>query len=213
MRESHHAQEGGVTAFVAIAMIPLMIALALAVEFACVYAQHCAFENDLNIAREETFSAGFELQLKNSSSPGELISSRLAASLRSNNYSGSIQVWFYEASAAEIAAACNNAKAPNCVRAMAYHVVAQRDYNTVMMPASWLSGLTVSNGTTAVFCPYAAHKTYQAAETGVLTCYSFDADSQNMAITYPQRSQAAPAMQQAVDHALSKAVQEFEENQ
>ena len=98
MRDEH----GNITVFAAFFGMSMVMLLLIAVEFGCVYAVKSAYDNDLNVAREETLSAGFGMELKSSPDPGALLAQRVTQSLRRNGYGGEISFWFYEATAEEI---------------------------------------------------------------------------------------------------------------
>ncbi|MBS7406082.1 MAG: hypothetical protein KIG15_00310, partial [Coriobacteriales bacterium] len=117
MRDEH----GNITVFAAFFGMSMVMLLLIAVEFGCVYAVKSAYDNDLNVAREETLSAGFGMELKSSPDPGALLARRVTQSLRRNGYGGEISFWFYEATAEEIEHACPLIDEATNVRAMAYH--------------------------------------------------------------------------------------------
>lgn len=202
-------ERGSVAILTLMSMLALALALIIALEFACVYAQKSVYDNDLNVAREETFSAGFSMQLKNSDDPAGLICTSIINSLRSNNYTGAITLWFYEASEEEIEASSPMIDSAVNMRCIAYQVQLQEPYETIMAPGSWLSGLSISNQTCAALCPYALHRTYRPSEErdGVLWRYSVAANENSPSST-PQRydkSEMTSHMRKALEESYTKA--------
>ena len=207
-------EDGGVAVLSVMSMLTLALALIIALEFACLYAQKSAYDNDLNIAREETFSAGFDMQLKNSDDPGALICSKLVQSLRSNGYQGGITLWFYEATEEEIEDANPEIDSAQNVRSLAYQVLLNQDYEATIAPASWLADLVIANGTTASLCPYALHRTYKPDDiAGVLWRYEVPANSTTSSKQSRPLADATPGMTQAIEEALEKPTEIARANQ
>lgn len=203
-------EEGSVTILALASMLALALALILAVEFACVYAQKSMFDNDLNVAREETFSAGFSMQLKNSDDPGGLLCANIVNSLRSNGYTGAITLWFYEATQEEIEASSIHIDNADSIRCIAYQIQLESSYRAVIAPSSWLAGLVVSNQTCASLCPYALHKTYRPNNNrdGFLWRYQVQPGSSSLAsLERRGKSEMNARMQEAFQESLTKAEQ------
>lgn len=206
-------EEGNVTVFTAFAAMGLALALGLAIEFGCVYAVKSAYDNDLNVAREETLSAGFSMQLKSSPDPGALLAGKVVSSLRRNGYQGSVDFWFYEATPEEIERACTQIDDASNVRAMAYHVVLESAYEIVMLPDALLGGVAVSNGITASLAPYALHRTYKPEDiAGRLWCFSIPAGAGGASAQERPLSEMSPALEAAVAEALEKPEEIYRAN-
>ena len=202
-------EEGSVAILTLMSMLVLALALVIAIEFACVYAQKSVYDNDLNVAREETFSSGFSMQLKNSDDPAGLICTSITNSLRSNNYSGAITLWFYEATEEEIEASSSMIDSAVNMRCIAYQVQLQDPYKTIVAPSNWLSQLSIANQTCAALCPYALHRTYRPDDEreGILWRYSI-AENESSPSSSPQRfekSEMTPHMQKALEESYTKA--------
>lgn len=171
-------ERGSVTVFTALTMTSLVLALALMVGFACLFAQKSALDNDLQLAREETLANGFQMELKNSEDPGRLISNKVCASLRRNGYEGAFAMQFYEATRSEIRAACPSLSDEDVdkVRALAYQVVLTQGAFEVIPGLSLLNGfpdeLVVASGIACDLCPYSLFKTYRPGEDPEAPNYS-----------------------------------------
>lgn len=158
MRES---EDGNVTIMALAFMGCLAFALILALETACAYAQKTALDNCLNIAREETFSPGFDMQIKSSSDPGGLIVRKIASSLRQNGYKGTVLVQFYEATESEIEDSNPLIDDASSTRVLVYQATAKQSYSNIAAPASLFASGFLTSTTTASLCPYSLHKTYR----------------------------------------------------
>lgn len=204
-------EEGNITVLTAFASLSLALALALAVEFGCVYAVKSAFDNDLNIAREETLSAGFDMQLKSSSDPGGLLAEKVVSSLRRNGYQGAVSFWFYEATPEQIERTCPKVDETANLRAMAYHVVLETTYENVMLPEAILGELVISNSITAALAPYALHRTYKPeGVAGRLWRFSTPAASSATSAQERPLSEMSPALKAAVNEALEETEETYQ---
>ena len=210
MRDEH----GNITVFAAFFGMSMVMLLLIAVEFGCVYAVKSAYDNDLNVAREETLSAGFGMELKSSPDPGALLARRVTQSLRRNGYGGEISFWFYEATAEEIEHACPLIDEATNVRAMAYHVQLDKPYENVMAPRQLLDGVRISNGITASLAPYSLHRTYKPpGVAGRLWLYRTAAGSSTVSTQERPLGEMSPALAQAVQVALEKPTEIYRANQ
>lgn len=155
-------EEGGNVTIMALLFIgSLTLALILALESACAYAQKTALDNCLNIAREETFSPGFDMQIKSSDDPGGLIARKITGSLRQNGYEGAIEIQFYEATADEIEDSNPEIDSAENARVLVYQVIAKQAYANVVAPVEWFANTFLASSVTASLCPYSLHKTYR----------------------------------------------------
>ncbi|MGN0073316.1 MAG: TadE/TadG family type IV pilus assembly protein [Coriobacteriales bacterium] len=204
---------GNITVLTALMAMSLTLALALAVEFGCLYTVKSAFDNDLNVAREETLSAGCGMQLKSSPDPGGLLAEKVVSSLRRNGYQGGITFWFYEATPEQIERACPQIDDAANVRAMAYHVVLESAYESTMVPEALLGELNVSNGITAALAPYATHRTYKP-EGIAGRLWRFSAPTASSALSVQERplTETTPALEAAVVQALEKPAEIYQAN-
>lgn len=206
-------ETGNVTIMTLLLMGSLAAALVIALEFACVYAQKLVLDNYLNIAREETFSAGFDMQLKSSSNPVQLISSKLVESLRSNGYNGEIDIEFYEATRKEIEQANPLIDSAENVRVLVYQARLEATHENVVAPAAWLSDILLSSATCASMCPYSLHKTYRPPGVeGQLWQCTAQADSSSVDIQ-SSAAQMPATLRAALDDGLKKPTELFEANQ
>lgn len=206
-------ERGSITVLAALAAMSLCLALAIAVEFGCAYAVKSAYDNDLNVAREETLSAGFSMQLKSSPDPGGLLAGKVASSLRRNGYLGPIEFWFYEATPEEIERSCPQIDDAANVRAMAYHVMLEAAYEGVVAPGALLGEVTVSSGITASLAPYALHRTFKPeGVAGKLWRFSIPEGAAAASAQERPRSEMTPALEHAVAEALEKPAEIYRAN-
>lgn len=206
-------EEGNVTIAALLFMGSLAMALILALEASCAYAQKTLCDNLLNIAREETFSAGFDMQLKSSDDPGRLICEKLCGSLRANGYNGPIEMEFYEATEAEIERENPLVDSADNIRVIVYRTAIQRPYRNIAAPASWFSGVKLASETTATMCPYSLHKTYRPEDIeGKLWRYSI-AQNSSSAQVEEDNSQPNGSLAAELQEALKKPTEIYEANQ
>lgn len=206
-------ESGGVTITALLFMGSIAMALILALEASCAYAQKTAFDNLLSIAREETFSAGFDMQLKSSEDPGALICRKVRDCLRANGYQGKIDMELYEATPGEIEDANPAIDSADNVRVIVYGVSIEQPYRNVAAPALWFSGLTLTSKTTASMCPYSLHKTYRPdGIDGIAWRYSIPACSEEIQVDNAG-SQLSQALEAELREALRKPSEIHEANQ
>lgn len=206
-------ESGNVTIAALLFMASLALALILALEASCAYAQKTAYDNLLNIAREETFSAGFDMQLKSSDDPGMLISEKLRDSLRSNGYQGQIEVEFYEATPGEIENANPVIDSADNVRVLVYRVEVQQPYKNVVAPALLFTEATLASETCASLCPYALHKTYRPDDVDAIAWhYSVPSGSEEVQVG-DTKAQPSQSLSRELERALKKPTEIYEANQ
>lgn len=195
-------ESGNVTITALLFMGSLAMALVLALEASCAYAQKTVYDNLLNIAREETFSAGFDMQLKSSGDPGLLICSKVRDSLRANGYQGRIEMEFYEATPEEIENANPAIDSADNVRVIVYRIAIGRPYRNTVTPTLWLSDVMLASETTATMCPYALHKTFRPDDIdGAVWSYTVPADSSEI-----QVENAGAQLGQTLSEELARAL-------
>ena len=207
------SESGNVTIMALLFMGSLATALVLALETSCAYAQKTVYDNLLNIAREETFSAGFDMKLKSSDDPGLLICEKARDSLRANSYQGQIEMEFYEATPEEIEDANPAIDSADNVRVIVYRIRIGQPYRNVAAPALWLSDVTLTSEATASMCPYALHKTYRPEGIdGTTWRYAISAESEEVRVentgARPEQSLAAE-----LEEALKKPSELHDANQ
>ncbi len=205
-------EDGNVTILTLLLTGSLAMALIIALEFACVYAQKLVYDNYLNIAREETFSAGFDMQLKSSDDPVGLIGDKLVEALRDNGYDGAAYIEYYEATRSQIEGANPGIDSAENVRVIAWCIRIETEYANVAAPAAWLGKILLSSETSASMCPYALHKTYRPSgiEGQVWECRVGEGEDS----VAPQRGGGiSDALAATLDDALKKPTELFEANQ
>ena len=206
-------ERGNVTIAALLFMGSLALALVLALEASCAYTQKTVYDNLLNIAREETFSAGFDMQLKSSDNPGELICQKLCDSLRANGYQGQVEMEFYEATPEEIEDANPAIDGADNVRVIVYRVGIKSPYTSIAAPAIWLPGVTLASEETASMCPYALHKTYRPEGIdGVVWRYTVPERSEEI-ITEDTGRRFTPVLETELNEAIKKPSEIYEDNQ
>lgn len=90
-------ERGGFTAVVTIFAMPIVaLLITAAVELSCMYTTWCADRDDLTLAVEQVEQSWFDLQLKNSETPGEDLAEQVARALRENGFNGAVDVWVEE---------------------------------------------------------------------------------------------------------------------
>lgn len=206
-------EDGNVTILTLMLMMSLAAVLVIALEFACVYAQKLVLDNYLNIAREETFSAGFDMQLKSAEDPVRLINEKVVGSLRDNGYDGAIEIAFYEATRAQIEQANPMIDDAENVRVLAWQANIALEHQNVVAPAAWLSEILLASTTTASMCPYSLHKTYRPQGVdGQLWQCSTAAETRKTTIQNSD-GQIPAALEATLSNALKKPTEIFEANQ
>lgn len=206
-------EQGSVTLFAAMAATGIALLAAFVLCLAGLFVQKSALDNDLEVAREATLANGFQMEVKNSSEPGQLIAKRICESLRANGYEGEVFVQFYEASATDLAASDPSLSESDRdkVRALAYQVtVAQPPLRLAAL--GMYEGISVKSGITCTMCPYGAHKTYKPQDDedvsnyhdGTLYLYTSAPDAQMTRSTLSS-ADMANGLEQAVATACEKA--------
>ena len=90
-------ERGGFTAVAAAFAMPIVaLLIAATIEVGCMYATWCSDRDDLALAIEQVEQSWFDLQLKNSETPGEDLAEQVARVLRENGFTGAVDVWVEE---------------------------------------------------------------------------------------------------------------------
>lgn len=210
-----HGEDGNVTIMALLFISSLALALILALESACAYAQKTALDNCLNIAREETFAPGFDMQIKSSDDPGALITRKVTSSLRQNGYEGSIEIQFYEATEEEIEDRNPSIDHAENTRVLAYQVIAKQAYTNVVAPVAWFADSFLASTVTASLCPYSLHKTYRPDKVaGSVWSYKVGAGSgEEPDVAEEPEARMWQALRTTLNTALEKPTEIYNANQ
>ena len=184
--------QGNVTVTALLVMVPLALIVALAASAGAVYVRWAALGHALDVARETTMSAGFEMMLKSSDDPGAMIADKLAGELRGAGVDDELTVWFVEEPATSLG---------DNVRAMAWYALVETGFGKDTL----MGEVSIPCSTSASIVPYAATQVYKPAVSDQVAVYAYPAESSSGSKSQTPRESMPPLLRDALDRAVETA--------
>lgn len=194
-----HDERGAFTPIITAFVMPIVLVVVIAaVEFACAYTTWSSYRDDISLSTEQVEQPWFDLQLKNSQTPGYLLSEQLARCLRENGFSGSVDVWVQERDL--------GGTGLNRYRAIAFYAVATDKYLPITSAVFSAEGVDMAVSQCDYILAYSSNTAWKPSDTSECNGkWHLDADKQTSSLTRAADQTAPSSVSTALKERLDAA--------
>lgn len=197
-------ERGAFTPIVTAFVLPIALTIIIAVvEMACAYTSWCSYRNDLALSTDQVEQPWFDLELKNSETPGYMLSEQLARCLRENGFNGSVDVYVDERDLGGVGL--------NRYRAIAFYAVATDKYLPISAAVFSAEGVDMAVSECDYILAYSSNTAWKPSDTSQCSGkWHLDAGQATSTLTRAADETAPASVQTALKERLDAAQEQAE---